>query len=341
MTINVSGWAAFEPKGPLKKYNYELPSTPEELGPFGVLLEVLSCSLCHSDLHMIDNDWDITKYPIVPGHEIVGKIVCKGAKVALNVHDVVGVGWLASSCGSCDACTLGMEPQCPKAHPTILNPHFGGISSHVFVEEKFAYNLNFEDPTRVAPLLCAGATVWTPLSMHLTPGLNVGVIGLGGLGASAIQLADSLGHSVFCLTRGSAKKKDALLLGADDAIDMTSDNEVVGIVNSLDLILNTSSAPLDYDKYMSCLAPGGKFILLGLPGEESKITIDSRSMVFKSTSISGSLIAGSRHMKELLRFAAINHIEPMVEMMQFSQINEALSRLKEGNVRYRIVLTPD
>ncbi|KAL0214422.1 hypothetical protein P9112_006606 [Eukaryota sp. TZLM1-RC] len=338
MPVSVKCFAAFEEKGKLQPHIISLPSTQQELPCCHVLLEVISCSLCHSDVHLVDNDWGISKYPLVPGHEIVGKVIEIGHGSTVQKGDICGVGWLSNSCGSCQFCRIGEEQLCSQAQPTILPPSYGGLAEKVVAHERLCYNLNNfgSNVGDVAPLLCAGATVWSPLSKHLRPGLRVGVIGLGGLGSVAIQLAKHLGHKVTLLTRSMSKKEEAWKLGASTVIDMTDETSYSPAQGSLDLMLNTASASLDWERYLSMLSIGGTVVLLGLPAD-STIVLNGMNVVTKSLTLTGSTIAGTSKMTELLHFAKINAVMPPVEIVHMNNASEALERLRSG-VKHRLLL---
>ncbi|KAL0218107.1 hypothetical protein RCL1_008955 [Eukaryota sp. TZLM3-RCL] len=343
MPIRVKGWAFQSSDNPvLSEIEYDLPSNETELDAHEVLVEVISCSLCHSDLHMAQNDWNISTYPIVTGHEVIGKVVAKGTKVShLEINETVGIGWQSGSCTACNYCIRGEEPRCNASQATIIAPHKGGLASHVVCQDRFAFSLKqFPQDGNLpllSPLLCAGATVWTPISKHLKPGMRVGVIGMGGLGSVALQFCRSLGHETILLTRGTSKRADALALGAAGIVDMTSESDIAKYKNSIDLILNTATVELNWDRYFGLLAKGGVFVLLGIPGQ-SPLVISPMSFVFQTLTLEGSLIAGSVPMTEMLNFARVNKIVPMVDVMPMSRVNEAFDKLRAGNVRYRIVL---
>ncbi len=309
------------------------------LGPMDVELQVIACGLCHSDLHLIDDDWGISEYPLIPGHEVVGRVVAAGKDVTdLAVGQRVGVGWLCGACLDCPSCLAGEDNLCALPKRTCL-ANVGGFASRMRVDSRFAHPIpeGLSD-LQAAPLLCAGVTVYSPLERLLPrTGRQVGVVGVGGLGHLALLYASHMGHQVTAIVRGTGKAKDAKALGAQACLDNTDSGQMTGAEGSFDLLLVTVSADLDWSVYMRLLRPNGMLCLVGMPAETITVPIDY--FVGEQKILTGSSI-GSRDMtRGMLEYSAANNIYPWVIRMPMDQVNEALKILRDGEARYRIVLT--
>ncbi len=311
-----------------------------------VEIDILYCGICHSDLHAIRNDWGITVYPIVPGHEIVGKVTKIGSDVSqCSVGDLVAVGCIVDSCRHCGHCKEGDEQFCEKGWTLVFNAPdkhlgghtYGGFSTSIVVDEQYVLHVPEKlDLARAAPLLCAGITVYSPLKhWKAGPGKKVGIIGIGGLGHMAIKIAKAMGAHVVVFTTSQAKMDDAKRLGADEAV-LSTDAEQMKKQSKFDMILDTVSAKHDVDSYLSLLHVDGTLILVGLPGEP--LQVKAFSLVQGRRSFSGSNIGGIAETKEVLDFFANHAISADIELITIQQVNEALERLQKGDVKYRFVI---
>lgn len=328
--MKIHAFAAMAPREPLQPFSYEVPP----LAPFEILLKVTHCGLCHSDIHLIDDDWKRSLYPLVPGHEIVGTIVKKGSCVELKIGQRVGVSWIRSSCLNCALCMQGDTNICPQK-TTICNGNFGGFADHVIGDSRFVFPIPESlDSAKAAPLLCAGATVYAPLRRYGIQGPHsVAVIGIGGLGHLALQFADRLGCEVTAISTTRAKEKEARHLGADHFYTL----DQLPPPGSFDFILSTVHADLNWNQILSLLRPKGTLCFLGRPA--SAAAIDISYLLSPQRNLTGSSTANRFLMNEMLAFAARHKIAPMIEERPLSQVNEAIERLKANAVRYRIVLT--
>lgn len=311
-----------------------------------VELEILYCGICHSDLHAVHNDWGATTYPIVPGHEIVGRITQIGDKVTkFKVGDLAAIGCIVDSCGHCAQCNHGEEQFCEEGWTLVFNApdkHLGGVTYGGFSEKIVAdadYVLKmpeFDDLAAAAPLLCAGITVYSPLKHWKTgPGKKVGVVGIGGLGHMAIKIAKAMGAEVTVFTTSPSKVEDAKRLGADDAV-LSKDEEQMKAQSGFDMILDTVSAKHDVNSYLNCLGVDGSLVLVGLPNEP--LEVGAFNVVNGRKSFSGSNIGGIAETQEVLDFCKKHNIVADVEVITPNQINEGFERLEKGDVKYRFVI---
>ena len=334
--FDAKGWAAFDARSPLKPFKFQR----RDVGPRDVLIDILFCGICHSDLHQVRNEWAGTKYPIVPGHEIVGRVAKAGAQAAqFKPGDAVGVGCFVGSCGTCDACRRGLEQYCEKGPIGTYNdarpdgtPTYGGYSNRIVVDEKFVVRVAAaERLDAVAPLLCAGITTWSPLRhWKVGKGHRVGVLGLGGLGHMAVKLAAALGAEVTLLSSSPSKKQDAQRLGAHDFV-ATKDAGKLG--PRFDFILDTVSAPHDLNALANSLRLDGTLIMLGASPEA--MPLHPFSLIMKRRSIAGSLVGGLPETQEVLDFCAERKIFADVETIAAKDIDRAYDRMLKGDVRYR------
>ena len=311
-------------------------------------IEILYCGVCHSDLHFAKNDWGMTTYPVVPGHEIVGKITKVGSAVThLKVGDFAAVGCLVDSCRTCSSCEKDLEQYCLNGwtgtyggHDKHLNqPTHGGYSEKIVVDEHFVLkvpsNLNL---AAVAPLLCAGITTWSPLRhWNVTKGSKVAVVGLGGLGHMAIKLAKGLGAEVTLFSRSPGKEKDALDLGADAVIISTDENQMQSVGGKFDLIIDTVPYVHDVNPYVGALTIDGTLVLVGYLGPIDPF-LNTVPMIMGRKSIAGSLIGGIAETQEMLDFCGKHNIVSEIEMIKMQDINEAYERMLKSDVRYRFVI---
>ncbi len=290
------------------------------------------CGLCHSDLHLIDNDWGKSTYPLVPGHEVVGKIVKKGTDVPLPLGARVGVSWYLSACLECAACLKEDTQACPKKIATCIG-HYGGFATHMTADARFVHPIpEGLDSAIAAPLLCAGATVYAPLRRFKVQALHrIAIIGIGGLGHLAIQFASAFGSHVTAISSSMDKKEEALSFGANDFTTV----DKLTVSAPFDYIFSTVQADLDWDLICSLLTYSGTLCILGRPSKNISVNIASLS---NRRSITTSSVANRPLLNEMLAFAAEHQIKPKIELMQMAQINEAIERVRQNKARYRIVL---
>ncbi|MBT12488.1 MAG: hydroxyacid dehydrogenase [Oceanospirillaceae bacterium] len=333
-------------------HSHTSPMTPYELDRRNLLandvaIEILYCGVCHSDLHTVRNDWGETEYPIVPGHEIIGRVTGHGPDVTkYQTGDLVAVGCLVDSCMECDQCQKGEEQLCRHevtetyASPDRLTGAItqGGYSKHIVVREEFVLRVpEGLDIAKAGPLLCAGITTWSPLrTWGVTTGSRVGVVGLGGLGHMAVKLAAALGAHVTVISRSDSKRDDAMALGADALLVSTDADAMDAAADSFDLIIDTVPVKHDIMPYVPLLDIDATLVLVGQLGPLE--TVDTMPIVAGRRRISGSPMGGIRETQALLDFCAANNVHPDVEMIRMDQINEAFERLEKADVRYRFVI---
>lgn len=312
-----------------------------------VEIEILYCGICHSDLHQVKNDFGGTHYPVVPGHEIVGRVIAVGENVTkFKPGDFAAVGCIVDSCGKCPACRHDLEQFCESGTTLSFNTpdkHLGGMTYGGFSQTyicRESYTLKIPenvDLAAAAPLLCAGITVYSPLK-HWRAGAGkvVGILGIGGLGHVAIKMAKAMGAHVVVFTTSQAKVEDAHRLGAHEAVLSSDAEQMTQYVGKLDLLLDTVSAKHDVNTYLKLLKIDGSVVLVGLPPEP--IEISAFNVVKGRRSFSGSNIGGIAETQEMLDFCAEKNITADIELIDVSQINEAFSRLEKGDVKYRFVV---
>jgi uncharacterized zinc-type alcohol dehydrogenase-like protein len=315
--------------------------------PHDVQIDILYCGVCHSDLHTVRNEWGGTIYPVVPGHEIVGRVTKVGEHVKkYKVGDLVGVGCLVDSCRECDNCKEGLEQYCSNGMVGTYNGQekdgsgitYGGYSKQIVVTEDFVLKVSENLPLEgVAPLLCAGITTYSPLRhWKVGKGDKVGVLGLGGLGHMGVKLAVSFGAEVTMLSHSPSKEADAKRLGAHNFL-LTSDKEKVkGAANYFDFILDTVSAPHDYNTYLTILNTNGVMVCVGAPSEPA--VVPAFNLIFQRRSLAGSLIGGIPETQEMLDYCAEHNITSDIEVINIKDINESYERMLKGDVRYRFVI---
>jgi uncharacterized zinc-type alcohol dehydrogenase-like protein len=317
-----------------------------DVGETDVQIEILFCGVCHSDLHAVRDEWSEfipTVYPIVPGHEIVGRVTSTGTAVTkFRQGDLVGVGCLVDSDGTCDSCKAGLEQFCPHATFTYGAPDehlggvtYGGYSDSVVVDERFVLRVPDNlDPAAAAPLLCAGITTYSPLRhWGVTEGKKVGVVGLGGLGHMGVKFAKAFGAHVVVFTTSPKKKEDALRLGAHEVVVSTHAEEMQKHVGSFDFILDTVSADHDINAYLALLRTDGNITLVGAPSKP--LSIPAFGLIMGRHSVSGSNIGGIAETQEMLDFCGRHGITADVEVIPVQQIDEAYERLLASDVKYR------
>src|SRR5450830_1766782 len=343
MTAPVAAWAAPSAKAPLVPH----PITRREPGPRDVQIEILYCGVCHSDVHQVRDEWGGSIFPMVPGHEIVGRVTKVGASVSkVKVGDLAGVGCMVDSCLACDPCKRDLEQFCQKGAAFTYNgtemdrktPTYGGYSTQVVVTERFTLKVPTGlDLASAAPLLCAGITTYSPLRRwNCKPGDRVGVVGLGGLGHMAVKLAASMGAEVTMLSTSRAKEADARRLGAHD-FELTSDpKSLKKLIGRLDLIIDTVSVEHDLNTYLGLLRTEGTMVLIGVPTTPAPVA--ATSLIFGNKKLAGSLIGGIAQTQEMLDYCAEKKITADVEVIPIQKINEAYERMVKSDVRYRFVI---
>lgn len=330
----VNAFAAQEAGGKLEKFVYELP----EIGNEQVDIKVDYCGICHSDLSMINNDWGMTQYPLVPGHEIVGEVVAIGDEVKnLEVGDKVGLGWFSGSCMHCTQCMVGSQHLCGTAEQTIVGRH-GGFADYVRSHWSWAIPLPKDvDMAKAGPLFCGGITVFNPIILAgVKPTDKVGVIGIGGLGHMALKFLSAWGCEVIAFSSNPAKKEQILKMGAHRVINSRNPEELESIAGSLNFILNTTNVTLDWNSYLVTLAPKGRFHNVGAVLEP--MAIPAFSLIGGEKSVSGSPLGSIALTKTMLDFCARHNIYPIVEEFNIADVNKAIKHLEDGKARFRIVL---
>lgn len=331
---NISAWAARTAGGPLERFEYD----PGPLAPEDVEIAVEHCGICHSDLAMIDSEWGPTSYPVVPGHEVVGRVVALGAQVkGLKLGQRVGVGWHAGSCLHCRPCISGDQHLCPTRQATIVGRH-GGFADRVRANWVWAVPIpDSLDPASVGPLMCGGITVFHPLVIHeVTPLQRVGVVGIGGLGHLALKFARAWGCEVTAFTSTASKRDEALALGAHRSVSSTDKAELKQIAGSLDFVLVTVGATMDWDALMGTLAPKGRLHLVGMATEGVKVR--TGSLMSWQRSLSASPTGSPGAIARMLDFAVRHRITAQVERFPMDRVNDAIEHLRAGKARYRVVL---
>lgn len=326
----------------------EMQIERRDVRPTDIEIDILYCGVCHSDLHTARNDWGGTKYPSVPGHEIIGRITKVGAEVTkFKVGDLAGVGCLVDSCRECESCKKDLEQYCLNGSTGTYNGDdkflgghtFGGYSEKVVVDEEFGLLIPENlDLKAVAPLLCAGITTWSPLKhWNAGPGSKVAVVGLGGLGHMAIKLAKGLGAEVTLFSRSPDKIQDALNLGADAVVISTYENEMNAAKGKFDLIIDTVPYDHDINPYINTLNISGTLVLVGYIGKMDD-GLFTPPMILGRKSVAGSVIGGIKETQEMLDFCGEHNILPEIEMIKMQDINTAYERMLKSDVRYRFVI---
>src|SRR6056297_3126081 len=330
----INAYAAFEPKGELKPYQYD----PGELRAHEVEIDVRYCGICHSDLSMIDNEWGLASYPLVPGHEVVGSVGQVGRDVtSLKPGDSVGLGWHSHYCHQCSSCHSGDHNLCGDATMTIVG-HHGGFADKVRADAASVIPIpEGIDLKSAGPLFCGGVTVFNPLlQFGIKPTDKVAVIGIGGLGHLALQFLNAWGCHVTAFTSSPAKTQQALQLGAHDTLNSRDESALAAAAGRFDLIISTVAVKLDWNLYLTTLKPKGRLHFVGATLEPLDIGVFK--LIMGQRSVSGSPVGSPDTIAHMLEFAKRHDIKPMVQYYQFEQVNEALDQLRSGDVRYRLVL---
>ncbi len=333
--MQINALAALEQGAALQPFSFK--AAP--LKAFDCAIKVMACGICHSDIHMIQGDWGISRYPLVPGHEVIGKVVDVGSQVThLKEGDRVGVGWQQASCMHCMDCVRGNNNLCDQAEGLIVNG-YGGFADYMVADSRFAFKLPYGLLTQsTGPILCGGATVYAGLrNAGMTSGQNIGVIGIGGLGHLAIQFASRLGNRVTVFTTSADKAEFAAQLGAHEAIVVSPGGSPPLSIRKLNVLINTTNQALDWLGYVNHLDSNGTFVFVGIPSEP--LTIPIVPLTSKQRRIMGSEIASPAVIMEMLQIVDQFDIQPMIETFPLEQANEALQRVRDNKIRYRAVLT--
>lgn len=338
--LKYKGYAVHKPHEKFELWEYE----PGPLAPNDIEIKVTHNGLCHTDLHMMDDDWGLTAYPLIPGHEVVGTVTAVGDDVAgIARGSRVGVGWIRDSCRRCKNCLRGNENLCVKGYTGLIvgSNNFGGFQQVMRAPADFAYVLpDSLSSAAAAPLLCAGVTVYAPLRKHLkAPGMQVAVLGVGGLGHLAVQFAAKMGAAVTAVDIDPTKEQEAKKLGAEHFVEFNAAYEQCK--GRFDVIINCVAVRINFQGVLGMLAPDGVAVQCGIPGGGAIIDLNLQDVVFGQKSMAGSIVGGRADMAEMLQFCADKGVEPMVQTMKLSQLNEALELLKAGKPRYRIVMETD
>lgn len=332
--MTITGYAAHAPKQALKPLSY----MPAELGLMEVEVKISHCGICHSDIHLIDNDWGISRYPFIPGHEIIGTVTATGSAVThLQKGQRVGIGWQRGSCMQCEQCVAGDENMCAHSEATCVG-HHGGFAEAIRVDSRFAFAIpDALASENAAPLLCGGVTVFSPMRTHgVNARMRLGVIGIGGLGHLALQFARAFGCEVTAFSSSPDKEKEARGFGADHFVGSTKSSELKKLGERFDFILSTVSADIDWASYVGILAPKGKLCIVGAaPGP---LNIPASSLIHGGKTICGSPIGSRTAMREMLEMAARHKIVAKTETMRMAEVNEALSKVRTNKARYRMVV---
>jgi uncharacterized zinc-type alcohol dehydrogenase-like protein len=342
--MTVKAYGAYAPDQALESMDI----TRRAPGAHDVQIAIDFCGVCHSDLHTVRGEWAGSQFPCVPGHEIVGRVSAIGAHVTQHkVGDLVGVGCMVDSCKACADCGEGLENYCDNMVGTYNGPTpdapghtLGGYSEQIVVHERFVLRVTHpqEQLAAVAPLLCAGITVWSPLRhWNAGPGKKVGIVGIGGLGHMGIKLAHAMGAHVVAFTTSASKRDDALALGADDVVISKDADAMAAQAKTLDLIINTVAAPHDLDAFLQILKRDGTMVLVGAP-DSPHPSPQVFNLIMKRRAIAGSMIGGIPETQEMLDFCAEHGIVSDIEMIRADEINGAYERMLKGDVKYRFVI---
>jgi alcohol/geraniol dehydrogenase (NADP+) len=331
----IQGLAVHAAGAELLPFHYD----PGNLGPFDVEIAITHCGICHSDLHLITNDWGISQYPFIPGHEIIGNVTAVGTQVRnIQKGQRVGLGWQSNSCGICEWCRRGMENLCPQSEGTCVRRH-GGYAERVRANSRFVIPIPAAlESENAAPLLCGGITVYNPLRSN---GVNVtsrvGVVGIGGLGHLAIQFARAFGAEVSAFSTSPGKEEEARSLGAHNFINSRETKAMKQVAGTFDFIINTANADQDWNHYLAALRPTGTLCFVGVP--PSPISLPAFALISGMRSVCGSPIGSPHMISEMLDVAARHNVNAKTELFPMSKANEALDKVKKNKVRYRAVLS--
>ena len=340
---STSSFAAQSPTSPLAPHQIDR----RDVGPKDVQIAIEFCGVCHTDIHYSKNDWGGSVYPVVPGHEIVGKVTALGSEVShLRVGQRVAVGCFVDSCHTCSSCKADLEQYCLNGFTATYNSAskdpggvtYGGYSKSIVVDRHFVLTVpEGLDPAGAAPLLCAGITTYSPLKhWGIKPGMTVGIIGLGGLGHMGVKLAHAMGAKTVMITTSKNKAADAIKLGADEVLISTDVTAMQAMANQFDFLLNTIPVPHDYNQYMGLLKVDGTMCIVGSIGPTAEL--NSGPLIFGRRSVAGSLVGGIKETQEMLDFCGEHNIVSEIEIIKMEEINEAYERMLKSDVKYRFVI---
>ncbi len=330
----IQGLAAHAAGAELLPFRYD----PGKLGTQEVEIAISHCGICHSDLHLISNDWGISQYPFIPGHEIIGKVLAAGSDVKfLEVGQRVGLGWQSNSCGHCEWCVKGQENLCPAAGATCVHRH-GGYADRVRANARFVVPVpDAIESEHAAPLLCAGITVYNPLRINgVNPSSRVGVVGIGGLGHLAIQFARVFGAEVTAFSTSPAKEEEARALGAHRFVNSLETKAMKETTGSLDFIITTVNAEQDWGAYLQALRPNGTLWFVGVPPKP--VSVQAFPLISGLRTIGGSPVGSPSRLREMFDVAARHGVKATTELFPMSKANQAIEKVKKSKVRYRAVL---
>jgi uncharacterized zinc-type alcohol dehydrogenase-like protein len=331
---SIHGLAVHAAGAQLVSYKYDAGELQED----EVEVKITHCGVCHSDVHLIDNDWGVSKYPFIPGHEIVGTVTALGSAVTeRKVGDRVGIGWQADSCGVCEWCRQGDEHLCEQSQPTCIGRN-GGYADAIRVNWRFALRVpDVLESENVAPLLCGGITVYSPLrNFGVRPSSRVGIIGIGGLGHMGLQFAKAFGAEVTAFSTSKDKEAEARSLGADHFVNTRETGAIKKVAGSFDLLLSTVNADQDWAGYVTALRPKGSLCFVGVP--PSPVALQVFALVGGQKSVGGSPTGSPSDIDEMLDIAARHKIKAITEAFPMAKANEAVAKVKKNQVRYRAVL---
>lgn len=331
----IHGFAVHAAGAQLLPYKFD----PGELKPDEVEIKISHCGVCHSDVHLIDNDWGVSKYPFIPGHEVVGTVLAVGDAVRdRTVGERVGVGWQADSCGICEWCRQGDEHLCAQSQPTCIGRN-GGYADRIRVNSRFAIPVPAVlESENVAPLLCGGITVYNPLRNHgVRPSSRVGIVGIGGLGHMGLQFARAFGAEVTAFSTSKDKEAEAKEMGAHHFVNTRDTGALKKVGGSFDFILSTVSADQDWSAYISALRPKGVLCIVG--AAPSPLQISGSSLISGQKAVSGSPTGSPRDLHEMLDVAARHNVRAITERFAMAKANDAVAKVRKNQVRYRAVLT--
>jgi uncharacterized zinc-type alcohol dehydrogenase-like protein len=330
----IHGFATHAAGAELLPYKYD----PGDIKQNEVEIAITHCGICRNDIHMVDNDWGISQYPLIPGHEIVGKVMGTGSGVlGLNTGDRVGVGWQANSCGHCEWCLQGAENLCADSQGTCVHRN-GGYAERVRVNARFVVAIpEGMDSERTAPLLCGGVTVYNPIRTHgINPASRVGVVGIGGLGHMALQFAHAFGAEVTAFSTSPAKEADARSLGAEHFVNTRETKTIKKLAGYFDFILSTIEGEQDWNAYIAALRPQGALCFVGVP--PGVLAVPIFPLASGQKVITGSPIGSPRMIREMLDVAARHKVQAITERFAMAKANDAVIKVKRNQVRYRAVL---
>jgi uncharacterized zinc-type alcohol dehydrogenase-like protein len=334
--VNYQAWVAKAAKQPMVLETVDLGA----IGAEDVEVAVEHCGLCHSDVSVLNNEWGISQYPAILGHEVVGRVTAVGPNAkGVAVGQRVGVGWFSDSDMHCRQCLSGNHHLCPQVQATIIG-HRGGFATHIRCHWAWAIPLPEKlNSAEAGPLLCGGITVFSPLAMHAKPTDRVGIIGIGGLGHMAVKFAAAYGCDVTAFTSNESKFDEAKGFGAHHVVSSKDSSAIAKLAGSFDLLISTANAKLDWEAFINALAPNGRLHVVGAVLEP--IPVSSFALILQQRGVSGSPTGSPVGIATMLDFASRHNIAPQTEHFPMNKINEAFARLESGKARYRIVLDAD